>query len=405
MTTPTAQDRRARRAVLVGFAIQGLTFASIVTRLVTFKDKFDLSDYQILLLLAAVAFSSAVGSLIAGYTAERWGSARTLRWGLVGVSVGVALPGLAGSLAALIAATCVFGLFVGAVDASLNMQGVGVQDRYGRSIMTGFHAMWSAAAVVGAIYASLTIELDWTVALALLFVALIGLALNAWSTRGLLRHDPLDAPADPAAQERRPHHVPWLPLLLIALPTTAMWLGDSASAVWSGIYLEDGLGTAASTAPIAYGAYQLVLLVVRLVGDRLVRRHGPEKVVRVSGIVATVALILIVAAPSIPVVIAGFALLGGGLALIPPLSFVAAAHLDVEGGSNAVARVNLANYVGYIVAAFGIAIVAEAGSNRLMFLVPLAVIPLLPLMARQFAPRVRPTSSSIDPHNPTRSTS
>lgn len=384
MTTTT--DRLARRSVLVGFAIQGLTFASLVTRLPTIKDDFDLTDYQVLVLLAAVAVTSGVGSLLAGWAAERWGSATTLRAGLLGVSATVVLPGLAGNLTTLVLGTCAYGVFVGGCDAALNMQGVGVQDRYGRSIMTGFHAMWSAAAVAGAAIASLTIEADLDLLPSLVLVAGLGLGLNGLGCRALLRHDPLDLPAT-GDLEAPVHHVPWLPILLLAIPTTAMWLTDSATSVWSGIYLEDGLHATASAAPIAYGAYQLVLLVVRLVGDRLVGRFGPVAVVRTSGVVATAAVAVIVLAPGIPLVIVAFAVLGGGLSLIPPLSFVAAAHLDVEGGSNAVARVNLANYAGYLIAAFGIAWVAEEGSNRLMFLVPLAVVPLVALMAGRFGTR------------------
>ncbi|UPK75556.1 MFS transporter [Nocardioidaceae bacterium SCSIO 66511] len=382
-----ATDVAARRAVLTGFAIQGLTFSSIVTRLATIKDKFDLDDLDVLLLLAAVAALSAVGSIVAGYTAQRWGSAATLRVALAGASLGSVLPGLAGSLPALVACTCVYGFFVGGVDAALNMQGVAVQDRYGRSIMTGFHAMWSIAAVVGAGYAALTIALDWPLFASLAVVCLVGLAANALTGPDLLRTEP--ASSQSASGPSPTHRVPWLPVILIGIPTFAMWVNDSATSVWSGIYLQDGLDAAAYAAPAAYGAYQAVLLVVRLVGDRLVGRYGATAVVRVSGIVAVAALVVIVAAPSVYVVVIGFALLGGGLSLVPPLSYVAAGHLDREGGTTAIARVNVANYLGYLVAAFAIAFTSDAFGERYMFVLPLLVAVVLPVMARQFEPRTR----------------
>ncbi|UYM03420.1 MFS transporter [Solicola gregarius] len=384
-------DRAARRAVFAGFAIQGLTFSSIVTRLATIKDEFDLDDTDILWLLAAVAALSAVGSIVAGYAAARWGSAPTLRIALAGVSLGSVLPGLADSLPALVACTCVYGFFVGAVDATLNMQGVAVQDRYGRSIMTGFHAMWSVAAVVGAGYASLTIGLDWSLFASLVVVCVVGLIANALTGSELLRAEPgvaVGGTADPRTPARM-HRVPWVPILLIAVPTFAMWVNDSATSVWSGIYLQDGLDAAAYAAPAAYGAYQAVLLLVRLVGDRLVGRYGATAVVRGSGVLAVVALAVIVAAPSVLVVVVGFALLGGGLSLIPPLSYVAAGHLDTEGGTTAIARVNVANYVGYLVAAFAIAFTSHEWGERYMFVLPLVIVTLIPLMANQFEPRVR----------------
>lgn len=372
---PTLQERRGRLAVFVVFAVQGLTFASIVTRLATIKDSFDLTDLDILLLLAAVAVMSGIGSVAGGFAASRWGSAPALRVALAGVSLAVLLPGLAGSLPALVALTCVYGFFVGAVDALFNIQGVVVQERYGRSIMTGFHGMWSGAAVVGAGYAALTIELGWSLLASLVVVTVVGLLANAIAGRHLLDAEPT------VVESVGRSSVAWWPVLLIAIPTFAMWVVDSATSVWSGIYLQDGLEAAASAAPLAYGAYQLVLLIVRLVGDRLVVRFGPVAVVRTSGLVATAALVLIVAAPSLPLVIVGFALLGGGLSLVPPLSFVAAAP---HGGSAAIARVNLSNYLGYLVAAFAIALASEAWGERIMFVVPLALVVLLPAMASRF---------------------
>ena len=388
MRTPSAVnalDRSARVAVLIGFAIQGLTFSSIVTRLATIKEEFDLDDLDILSLLAAVAALSAVGSVVAGFAASRWGSATALRIGLAGVSIGSVLPGLANTLPALVVCTCAYGFFVGSVDATLNMQGVAVQDRYGRSIMTGFHAMWSVAAVVGAGYASLTIGLDLSLLASLAIVCMVGLIANAAAGRHLLGA----TRSTHSSVVREPkHHVPWIPILLIGIPTFVMWVNDSATSVWSGIYLQDGLDAAAYAAPAAYAAYQAVLLVVRLVGDRLVGTYGAARVVRVSGWVATAALVLIVAAPTLPLVVVGFAVLGGGLSLVPPLSYVAAGHLDAEGGTTAIARVNVANYAGYLVAAFGIALSSHEWGERTMFVLPLAVIAVLPLMARQFEPRL-----------------
>jgi MFS family permease len=388
-----ATDRAARRAVFTGFAIQGFTFASLATRLPEVKDDFGLEDIHILLLLAAVALASGLGSLLAGWYAVRRGSAATFRRALVLASMTVVLPSLMPDVASLVLATCVYGVFLGAVDAAMNMQGVAVQDRYGRPIMTGFHAMWSAAAVLGAVLASVTLELDLGLFASMAVVSVVGLAVNALLLGTLLEHAPIDEGLDRPDQQGRldqqSRHVPWWPVLLIAVPTTAMWLTDSATSVWSGIYLTDGLDTAASAAPIAYAAYQLVLLLVRLVGDRLVARYGAVRVIRASGLVSTVAVALVVWAPALPVVYVGFGLLGGGLALVPPLSYVAAAHHDVEGGSTAVARINLANYAGYLLAAFTIALVAEAAGNRWMFVVPLVVVPLLPLLASRFEPRVR----------------
>ena len=391
MTTPPATIRRARRSCFAAFGIQGFGFASLITRLPTIKDRFDLSDYEVLAILGSVAALAAVGSVLAGYAAARWGSAAVLRLALAASSVCIALVAVPHSLVGLLVTTCGFGICVGAIDATMNMQGVGIQDRYGRSIMVGFHGMWSAGAVVGGAYATITLELAWPLLPTLLVVSAVGLLLNGLLCRDLLAHDPIDGSA--AVADGHAPYVPWWPVLLLAIPTFVMWFLDSATSAWGGIYLTDGLDSSESSGALAFTAYQAVLLLTRLVGDAVVRRIGAVATARASGAVAVVAVALVAAAPSVPVVVAGFALLGAGLAMVPPLSMVAAGHLDPEGGGQALARVNVSNYAGYLVAALGIAVVAEQVSHRAMFVLPLLLSPVLLLMARRF--ETRPAASVV----------
>jgi MFS family permease len=384
---------RARRSCFAAFGIQGFGFASLITRLPTIKDRFDLSDYEVLAVLGTVAGLAGLGSVLAGYAAARWGSAGVLRVALAAASVCIALIAVPDSLLGLLLTTCTYGLCVGAIDATMNMQGVGIQDRYGRSIMVGFHGMWSLGAVVGGAYATVTLELDWALLPTLVVVSLVGLLLNALLCRDLLVHDPIDGTTATGHAVPGGPTVPWWPVLLLAVPTFVMWFLDSATSAWGGIYLTDGLSASESAGALAFTGYQAVLLLTRLVGDRVVRRFGAVATARASGAVAVVAVALVAAAPTVPVAVAGFALLGAGLAMIPPLSMVAAGHLDPERGGQALARVNVSNYAGYLVAALGIAVVAEQVSHRAMFVLPLVLSPVLLLMARRFDPRPTPHPS------------
>lgn len=378
------QARQARASALAAFGIQGMTFASLITRLPTIKDRFDLTDYEVLLVLGGVAVLSGVGSVLAGYAAQRLGSAVVLRVALAASAGFVVLIAVADSLPLLVMTSCGYGLCVGVVDVCMNLQGVGIQDLYRRSIMVGFHGMWSLGAVIGGVYATVTLELDWALLPSLLLVATTAVLLNAALCRHLLAADPIDGP--PPDQARGAVHVPWWPVLLLAVPTFVMWFLDAATSAWGGIYLTDGLDASEGSGALAFTAYQAVLLVTRLVGDAVVRRVGPVATVRGSGLVCIVAVALVVAAPSVGVAIAGFGLLGAGVAMIPPLSMVAAGHLHRAGGGQALARVNVSNYVGYLVAALGIAVVAEQVSHRAMFVLPLLLAPVLVLLARRFEP-------------------
>ena len=95
---------------------------------------------------------------------------------------------------------------------------------------------------------------------------------------------------------------------------------------------------------------------MRLSGDRLVQLFGAVVVLRVGAVVASLSLLVIVTAPTWPVAVVGFTVLGAGVAVIAPLSFSAAARIAGGDGLSAddrqvrvdvvIGRFNQFNYVG-----------------------------------------------------------
>jgi MFS family permease len=374
---PTARGRRARIAVAVAFAAQGVCFASLVTRIPSLKDRFGLSDGALALLLLLVPVVAGGGSVAAGTLAARFGSRRVLR--VLGplVPLALVLVGLSPSVGLLVVALVLVGLGLGSVDATMNMQGVDVQVDYGRPVMASFYAVFSLATIVGAVLAAAAAAT--TLALAAFFAVLavvvvpVQLAVGRW----LARHD--EAAEGPSAAEDGsggPARVPWRPILLIGVVLTCAYVLDSGAANWSAVYLTDGLGSSESVAALAYGIYSVTLLAGRSVADRLVLRLGPTALVRAGGLVAAAATAAIALAPSAVVGLLGFALLGVGLAAIAPLAFTAASSHDPAATGTAVARVNVFNYVGFVVGAPLIGLVAEASSLRWGFAtaVPVALV-------------------------------
>src|SRR5207248_556782 len=96
-------------------------------------------------------------------------------------------------------------------------------------------------------------------------------------------------------------------------------------------------------------------------------------------------LVVVVVAPSPAYGLLGFALVGLGLCVVVPQSFSAAGALDPTGSGVAVARVNLFNYVGFVVGAILIGAVASGTSLRWAFAVPAVLTLVIVALARAFA--------------------
>lgn len=383
----TARDRRARLATSGVFLVQGLTLATLLAQVATLQRRHGLSEGELTVLLLVVPVIAGIGSVLAGALAARYGSRAVLRLAQPLGCAAVVAAGAAPDLPALLTANTVFGLCLGAVDAGMNMQAVTAERGYGRAILTGFHAVWSAAAVLAALWASaaglLGLSLPATVTPAMaLSVAVSLAAVPALYTTG----EEHAGPPRTGRAAPRPR-VPWRPILPLCLAMAFLYVGDATVGNFGSVYLYDVLAAAPSVVPLGLGAYQAATFLVRAGGDLAVRRYGPAAVVRLGGGLAALGFAGLVAAPNEPVAIAAFAVTGVGLSVIAPQSFSAAGRLDPAGTGAAIARVNMFNYVGFVAGAALVGGLAEAWDFRVAFAAPMLLAAAIAALAPGFERR------------------
>jgi MFS family permease len=149
-----------------------------------------------------------------------------------------------------------------------------------------------------------------------------------------------------------------------------MYVADSARSIGSTVFLDDVLHASTSVAALGLVVYQACMVLGRAGADRIVRRFGAVPAVATGAVIGGIGLLIVAAAPNAAVGIAGFAVLGLGLCVVVPQSFSAAGRLDPGSTGVAIARVNLFNYIGFVVGAALIGAVATSASLRLAFVVP-----------------------------------
>ncbi|GAB3589931.1 MFS transporter [Angustibacter peucedani] len=366
-----------------GFFAQGLTFATLLTHLPAYTDRWDVSDAAVTLLVLGVSVCAGAGSLVAGAVAARAGSGRALSGAVLGIGIGAALTVLAPDKALFFPAFLLWGLAVGGVDASMNMQAVDVQARLGRSVLAQFHAAWSLGGIAGALWTSA--DDRWHVGLrtSVLVVAAVVDVLAVVLTR-LPAQTAADAAPDPVHAAETPT-VPWRPMLLVGLAVVCFYVVDSGISSWSSLYLRDELHTSLAFAAVGYAAYQACSLVSRSLADLAVRRVGAVRVVRLAGVVGAVGLLLVVVAPGGAVAVLGFAVAGLGLAVVAPLSFATTDHLAPAVRDATIARLNLSNYVGFVLGGVVVGLLGTVGSLRVGYVAPLVAGVGVAVLARAFA--------------------
>lgn len=388
-----ARLRRGRGSLGVSFFVQGVTFALLVTRIPGIQDRYGISDALLPAFLAAVPVLAGVASVMTEKVVARVGAAVVLRWSqpvvllaLLGVGAGTELWEVAVALG-------LFGLAVGALDASMNMLGVNLQRAYGRSIMLGFHASYSLGGIVGASLA--WVGAHWHLSLFVSYLPVVAVLLPAalvgsrWYGAGEQR---TVKGAVGESGEGRGSGVAFALLLPLCLVMTFAYIGDSTVSNWSAKYLQDVLGSSEELATVPYNAYMVTTLLGRAVGDLGVRKLGAVTVVRCGAVLAALGFAVVSVAPGVWVGIAGFTALGFGLSVIVPQTFAAAGRLAFErhgpGASDAaVARLNVFNYVGFLIGSPLVGALGDAWSYRGAMLVPMVLVLVTVVYATSFGSR------------------
>ncbi|WP_093801897.1 MFS transporter [Streptomyces sp. Wb2n-11] len=353
--------KRARYAVAAVFCVHGAVTGSFATRIPWIVDHTGVSAGQLGLALAFPAIGASVAMPLAGAISHRFGARSALRGLLVLWTLSLTLPALSPNLLTLCAALFAYGATAGMADVAMNALGVEIENRLDKSIMSGLHGMWSAGALIGSVAGTVAAHLGSDARLhhALAAAALTALGLTACQGVIDLRSAP-DEEAPPRFA------LPPKSALVIGAVGFCAVFAEGASLDWSAVYLRDVLDTSPGLAAASTTAFALTMAVARLAGDRVVDRFGPVRTVRVGGVAATAGGLLVVMAPHPVLAMAGFALVGLGVAVVVPLAFAAAGR----GGPNpsqAIAGVATITYTSGLIAPSAIGAVADATSLVVSF--------------------------------------
>lgn len=356
-----AQVRRARIAVAAVFAVHGAVTGSFATRVPWIQDHAGVTAGQLGLALAFPALGASLAMPLAGGIMHRLGGRAAQRLLLAGWTLSLVLPAVAPNLWTLCLVLFVYGAMAGMADVVMNAVGVEVENRLGRSIMSGLHGMWSVGALVGSAGGTLAAHLGSDARLHHALAAAVLTVLGLVACRWVLDVRPEEG------EEAPPHFAlpPRSALLIGAIGFCAVF-AEGASLDWSAVYLRDQLASSAGVAAACTTGFTLTMAVARIAGDRVVDRFGSVRTVRFSGALAVLGGLLIVTARHPATAMAGFALMGMGIAVVVPLCFAAAGR----SGSNpslAIAGVATITYTSGLVAPSAIGGIAQATSLLVSF--------------------------------------
>ncbi|TDN39338.1 MFS transporter [Hymenobacter sp. UV11] len=355
---------KSRVAVSAFFFLPGLCFASWASRIPDISAKLGMNSGQLGQLLLAIPAGSLVSLPLAGWLVSTWGSRRTLLLASVLYACFLPLLGWAGSFWTLAPALALFGFAGNMLNISVNTQAIGVQQYYGKPVMGSFHGLWSLAGFLGGALGTLLIGLHQPPLHHFFLVLGLCLALAAWAYGGTLRQDvgKVDE-GGPSLSLRRPD--PYL--LRIGLIAFCGMMSEGAMFDWAGVYFQKVVRPDAALVTAGYVACMSTMALGRFLSDYFTHRFGTMRMLQASSLLIVGGLALAVGLPYLVPAVAGFLLIGFGIASVVPLSYSAAGRATSVSPGVALALVSTIGFLGFLLGPPLIGFLAQLLTLRVAF--------------------------------------
>ena len=364
----TRQDgaRSARVAISVVFLVNGVTFVSWMPRLPEIQDRLGISDAALGITLVGAGVGGLAASGFSGRLVDRFGSRTMTLVTSAGLSMALPLMGIAPTALLVFCSLIVLGSLDGLTDVAMNAQAVELQRRVGRSIITRFHALWSAGAVTGGIIASRAAAAGISLRTQLLITAAVLVATTLIAARWLLPdrrafEDAHEAAPPPGVGSRAIIGR----LFLVGL---AIALAEAPPNEWAALLMTDRFDLGPGAAGLGFVAVASGMLVGRVVGDHVTDRYGLERTRRGGAGLAAVGVLIATLVPSSITAGVGLFITGLGLSTLFPLLFRAASELT-HGSHSGMAAFSSGARLGFLVASPLIGVLASGTSVAIAVLV------------------------------------
>lgn len=205
----------------------------------------------------------------------------------------------------------IFGGCTITIDVAANVNGIAIERKTGKHLMSSFYGGYSLGTLIGAGTMSVLFTLGlipkWAVVICM-FVTIIALIFGC---RDLLPKDELEA--DTPIEKPREGKLYISPMVVVVgLLCFIMYASEGAVMGWSAIFVSQERGIDMSMAGFFYTAFAISMTFVRLCGDKIVDRFGQRAVISGGALLIAIGFMIVVLIDSAIASVVGFAIIGCG---------------------------------------------------------------------------------------------
>lgn len=345
--------RSSRKATQLIFFICGLGISSWAPMVPYAKERLQLNDASLGLLLLFLGAGAVVMMPLTGMLIEKYGSRKVILVTSLGMAMLLPLLLLIDSALPMGFALFFFGSCVGGVDVAMNAHAIHVQNHYGKHIMSSFHGLFSTGGLIGSLGIGFLMKsglnpVTSAISISILIAVIVFSQFSKLYSFEMEKTGASDRPGHSA--ERGNGASVWLKgsVLFLGLLCFIVFLSEGAMLDWSAVFLKEQRNIDPEFAGIGYAAFSIAMAVMRLSGDHLVARFTARQVICTGTLTAALGLTLVVSTPYLFTALLGFIILGLSAANVVPLFFSQAGQLKNTPSSRAISAITTMGYAGQL---------------------------------------------------------
>ncbi len=337
----------------------GMMVSATAARLAEIKLNVNASNTAFGTSLMVGNLGGMLGTIVGGRVAHKVGTRRLVQFVIFGVAAAQIANGFMNALWQVPIVSLLAGFTYAFANVGANSQGSMIEAKSGKSLMPSFHGSWSVGALAGSLLAGAIAKVlrpDLHLVINSLF-ALIGVLVVS---KGLLpfASDKEDIKANQEIKHDQPipPHIKKF-LYLISLGSMLALMAEISVGDWSAILLKENLHVGIGVNTLGFSSFLLAQITGRFWAGTLIDKFGIPTVVRTCGVMGGTgyAIGLIISqltvshskAFAVSIMCLSYAVLGLGVAPMPPSYITISGSIPGLPTSRALARMGVLSSLGF----------------------------------------------------------
>ncbi len=297
-----------------GYIILGFAFGLWAMLVPFVKDRLSVDKAMLGLLLLQIAFGAVISMFFTGLTAAKIGCRKTIILSTLLIIICLLVLSSSNNIFIMAIFMFLFGVGLGMLDVTLNIQGAIVEERMKKHLMAGFHSMYSFGVFFSILIVTFLLKYFNNIIAVFIIIGFISILLIT-SIPALLNYGG-DVPAKLFIKPSRI-------LFVLGMICFIAFVAEGVILDWSALFMREVRNIEPQYAGYSFSLFYVTMGIFRLLGDKIAEKLSIKNILFISSLTAVIGIMIMLYIPYNWASFVGFTLAGAGLANIVPVTISA----------------------------------------------------------------------------------